>query len=288
MKTSDGFVIDQDDKVEEVIEDGQVLNTVSYEEWEAEKAKECKKEWASISQEDFESGKNVSMAVGATESGKEVFVRFCVGESKRLEIIQPKDISNFSKDGKVLLASKSTREGVCEAHYIVENGEARYVEISAKSSTDERAKVKRVELVREEGLFKQGEVSLVQDSADGGQEEEGLKRVEEEGPKIDEESLCNRDVPKKVEYTAGPGESGLQLSQTEPTSPDQAYGREGNMFQTFTLKLQCINTLEKQLNIVKLKSHYLDKNGNKVEFDSTFAGRNGSNNIFIFIKVIPF
>lgn len=290
IRTSDGCLISLHDTIKDVIDHGESLNVLDFDTWIETQKPLCKDVKLIITREDFEDDDPKWIAIGIHEFNK-LFVKFGTywpGSREKflgLELIDTDALQNFGKEGKILLGSKSAKDGSkkwnLEAYFIVKGGTVQEIELSAKSSSDSKPIIKTIQ-VKVGRKLELGEIKVIQDDKDNydpAQYKLPLPQVV--GSSLKEEDMKEKkfEVHESKLSGASPHQAGnaspLQITQLGKIEPDMGWESDGEWDNVFYSNFNLLNKSQTKLAVVNVDAEYLDLHGKWVRGTCKIGRRNG-------------
>jgi len=159
LRTGDGFLINGNDIIGEVLTDDSIIIASDYNEWVGTQLPLLSDSWHKVSRYDYVEKQMLYVEIGRHKHNK-IFIRMGkgTGQPLRLELFDVSDLSSFSKAGKALLAreqTKNTHKGIdsyISASFLVSNGKVTAAELAVKATSDFREQIEVIE-IKEELLF---------------------------------------------------------------------------------------------------------------------------------------
>ena len=103
---SSGFLLNANDLISEVIDDGQIIKALDYDTWMKENLPLCKTTWLRVSQKDFVDGQTRTAELGIHKLNK-LYIKLghSFKEFDRLELFDADDIESFGQRRQTALGS---------------------------------------------------------------------------------------------------------------------------------------------------------------------------------------
>lgn len=265
LQTSDGYLINPNDIISQVISDGEHLVALDYDDWLQLELPRCKTEWARVLSQDFDNDDYKWIIVGEHEHNK-IFVKFGLNypggknaKVLRLELFDRESLQHFAKEGKILLGSKEDPEGKWkeEAFFDVEKGNVKAIEISVVTPSDPKPLVKRLEIELGQKLKKKSLTWVNSNYDDYDPMSYKIPENTSTGPVIDDKPPPERTLD---DAQVG-GTDSLQITQTGKIESDQTHPYNGEWRNQFVCPLTLLNKTESKMAITNVSSEYLSESG---------------------------
>jgi len=283
LRTTDQFLVSPRDVIQDVLEDGERYIALDYDTWQAAEEKNCtdiNNKWAEIVAEDYEDDTPKWIQVGLHPFNK-IYVKIGTGwpngktkKLVRLEIFDVDALRYFSKDGQVLIASKEAedKKWSVEAYFTVEKGTAKEIMISARSSSDRVATVKRIGIKFTGNKIVKGAENI--GKVDGEVFDPSKYKVDPpvyEGPVLSSAVLNPTEPPKQDPKSTQIDGSALELTYTNIMEPDQTWG-SGSFNNLFNFVIGTSNRTTNPISVVKVHVDYKNHEGAWVPCDEVYTG----------------
>jgi len=284
MRTRDGCLINVHDIIGDVLESGESVEVVDFDDWVQAQEKLCKDPAVVISRDDYATDAVPKYITLGLHEYNKLYVKFCTGyirgrqkQTIGLELFDTESLKNFAKEGKLLLGSKTGDDGKwkIEAHFIVKGHDVEAVELSVQSSTDRRPVIKRVAL-KVDKVITIGDITTVQgDDSDFDPKEYAGKLPKEVKKGFAFPEAAGSTTPVKKDNTST-GTSPLQVSQLGDLYADSTPAQDGTWHNAIFARLRLLNNSNEVLAITKATPEWKDSKGNWNVGRVRLGGRGGT------------
>jgi len=292
LTTGDGFFINPNDTISEVLSDGWTVCGSDYTTWMNQQMKLCTTKWHTIDRSDFADDTRSYIEIGKHKHNK-LYLRFGfwgnrADKTTRLELFDISDLESFGKGGKPLIARETVKnsKGVdrfSEASFVVEKGVVKGIELAMKMSSDLRPQIERVKFIVDNGSLEPANVKSGDD--DESNTAEVVQKAEKEKPKkqysvpgakregktldqvmtvINKELVDDKKKDRDQKKDAvGQGTSVIELKQKETSQADQCWYNDNSksFTQYMYSNITFLNKTEKKVIITNAKAEYLTATG---------------------------
>ena len=285
LSTADGFILNPNDVINQVISDEWMLSGSDYQKWIKEQLALCSTTWYTLTTSDYVDDARVFISVGKHKHNK-IFISFGKWENRaekvtRLELFDAADLESFGKGGKPLIAretvkdKKSGADRFQEACFVVEKGSVVAVELVSKMTSDFRPQIERVAFTMDPldrvGETKETAAKVIQSSDRPkpskpyklpAKESKGKSLNEIPGVKLVDKG-SNAPEPTRKKDAVGSGSSVIQLKQKDEPQADQSwYSENTKSFDQYVYNnITFMNNTEKSVIINKVSAEYQTADG---------------------------
>jgi hypothetical protein len=268
IRTADGYTLNLNDVVEDVVTDGECFVLVDYGSWMKEHTGHCNKDWLCVDQLDLVDEVSKWAGVGVHAKSGSLYIRLAKGNSvSRLELITRDELTHMAKPGKHLASQLSgTKDGLgwsVDAYLVVEGQTVTAVELGVKTMSSPTAVVKRVEVKRDEdGKLIAGEITTVSNPT--------LHVYKSPNPRLPQNHAQGPvftvlPVLPDAALVASTGDSPVSLKQTEKIFVQQQWARDDKVPHYIYTEVLVSNNTDKKVNFVKLQAEYKNAAGEWVD-----------------------
>eukprot|EP01119_Soliformovum_irregulare_P021102 TRINITY_DN6965_c0_g1_i1.p1 TRINITY_DN6965_c0_g1~~TRINITY_DN6965_c0_g1_i1.p1 ORF type:complete len:570 (+),score=138.61 TRINITY_DN6965_c0_g1_i1:26-1711(+) len=285
VRTRDGCLLNVHDVIGDVLESGEAIEVVDFDDWVAAQENLCQQPIVTISRDDYSDpeAEPKFITLGLHEHNK-LYVKFCTGYirgSKKktlgLELFDAEALKNFAKEGKLLLGSKTGDDGKwkIEAHFIVKGHDVEAVELSVQSATDPHPVIKRVN-IKVGRTISIGDVTTIQEDGSDFDPKEYASKVPKDVSKGPTLPGPNANATAVSNDNTSTGDSPLQITQKGALYADSTPMRDGVWHNAIFARMRLLNNGNEVLAVVKATPEWKDAQGKWNAAPLRKGGRGGT------------